>query len=417
VSSSRRRSRQWLALTASLAAYCAGPGGARADDTQPPVPQQSIFTSVRQAVKEDFDHEVIRGHFDVGTPPDVRRYYCLVDEKKGRRQPNGVSGQPAPRHDAMTGIKANAVSAYGCDSAEQLGLLVTEGYVLPAGSATAAAAAAAPKAVAPPPAASAAAPQPSPPAAAPVADAASGKLDVGGVRLGMSPDEVRAVLRSKKLRDYYESAQSLAHESNGGRFVNVIAAWTPPASPAGGGATGAQDSESYEVMFTPVPGRERAIAITHAVAYGTGGVLRETTLQAALKKKYGGFASTAELPASPTWRILSGGNVEVGDPCNRRGVIGSAGPFNVTAPVRPNLVLRTTLDEFQYQIDQCGTAVLTEDHVTSNETAARDERTVARFTVTAYSPALGLEGAKAAAQLMSAPETKGATRKDVPPAL
>ena len=45
---------------------------------------------------------------------------------------------------------------------------------------------------------------------------------------------------------------------------------------------------------------------------------------------------------------------------------------------------------------------MTEDHHTANGGALREDRLVTRFTVTAYSPAIGLEGANAAAQLIQA---------------
>jgi hypothetical protein len=103
-------------------------------DAQTSLPQESFFSSLKQAFKQDFDHEVVRGHFDVGSPPDAHRYYCLVDAKTGKRQANGVAGQPVLRADGMTGIKANAVSLYSCASAEQQGILITMGYVLSAGA-------------------------------------------------------------------------------------------------------------------------------------------------------------------------------------------------------------------------------------------------------------------------------------------
>ena len=362
-------------------------------DAAVPAPQESLFSSVKQAFKEDFDREVVRGHFDVGPQPDVHRYYCLVDEKKGKRQPNAVSGQPVPRRDGMTGIKATAVSVYSCASAEQEGLLVTDGYVLTGGAASGAASTGA--AAAAPPAKRELVAIPEPP----------GKTDVAGVKLGMSADEVRGILKSKKLRDFYESTDTLSHggatqagqgSTTGGRYVNVIASWTP--GPAGDVAG---DAESYEVMFTPVPGKERAMLIVHSVAYSSVNAVRESALAAGLVNKYGGYAGPADVPASPTWRTQAGGAVQVGDPCNRRAVIAGRGQFN-PGSTTPNLALQTTSDEFQFQIDHCGVTIVTEDHSIARAASTRDERTVARFTVAAYSPSLALDGAKTAAQLIQA---------------
>jgi hypothetical protein len=389
-----------LALGLAGAALADPPaaGEAAASSGQAPVPQESIFSSLKQAFKQDFDREVVRGHFDVGSSPDAHRYYCLVDAKTGKSQPNGVPGQLVSRPDGMTGIKATAVSVYTCAGAEEQGLLVTTGYVLSG-------AAARTTAPASPTQRPAAIPAPAAPA-----DGSPGRIDVAGVRLGMSVDEVRAVLKAKKLRDYNESTEALDPVDSGasgkqamgsGRFVNVITAWTAPA-PSPAAATAGADGESYEVMFTPVPGRERAMAVIHSVAYAPADAVGELALDNGLVKKYGGFNASAEVPASPTWRIQSNGNVQVGDSCERRGLFGGLGDLNSKRAARLNLALRTTPDEFRFQIEHCGVAIVTEDHSTANGGAPRAERVLSRFTVTAYSPSIGFEGATAAARLMQA---------------
>jgi hypothetical protein len=53
-------------------------------------------------------------------------------------------------------------------------------------------------------------------------------------------------------------------------------------------------------------------------------------------------------------------------------------------------------------MDRCGIAIVTEDHSTTNGGAPRENRVVMRFTVTAYSPSIGFEGAATAAQLIQA---------------
>jgi hypothetical protein len=393
-------------LGLGLVMCCSGRSGALADppggagsgaaasaapnEAQPPAPQESFFSSLKQAFRQDFDREVVRGHFDVGSPPDVHRYYCLVDAKTGKREPSGVAGEPVPRADGMTGIKGSAVSLYSCLSAEQQGTLVTDGYVLIAAAAGNSA---------PAPAVQKQSRAPALPEVSP------DKVDVAGVRLGMSPDEVRVVLKSKKLLNYYESTQSLnqvdstADAAAKQRYVNVVAAWTPPASVPADDAPG-QSGESYEVLFTPVPGRERAMAIVHSAAYSAASAVREATLANGLVKKYGGFSESNDLPASPTWRIQSGGNVLVGDSCNRRALFGGLGGLSVEPAIRPNIALKTTPDEFRFQIERCGVAIVTEDHATANGDAAREDRIITRFTVTAYSPAIGFEGATTAAQLI-----------------
>jgi hypothetical protein len=354
------------------------PSVASAASGDAPVPQESFLSSVRQAFKQDFEHQVVRGHFDVGTPPDpVHRYYCLVDAKSGRREPNGVPGEPVPRADGMTGIKATAVSVYGCASAEQQGILVTAGYRLVGG----AAAGAVPVAVAPVVAAPA------------VIGTAVDQVDVAGLKLGMSLDAVRALLKTKNLLDYRESTQTLGARAAGGRFVNLVAAWTPLTD---------GDAEAFTVMFTPVPGRERVMAIIHSVDHSPAHAVRAGVLSSGLQKKYGGYAAADGLPPAPTWRVQQDGSVQVGDACGRRDLFGGLADLGAASTDRANLAMKTTPDEFRYQIDSCGVAIVTEDHLASDVTLPLAARPVTRFTVTAYSPSIAFEGAAAAAQLMQA---------------
>jgi hypothetical protein len=352
-------------------AVVAAPGDA-------PAPQESFLSSLKQAFQQDYDHAVIRGHFDLGSPPDTHRYYCLVDTKTGKSQPNGVSGQPLQNSKlGGTGIKVSAVSVYSCASAEQQGILQTSGYTV--------------NGVQPVPHRS----------AEPVAATRSNGVDVAGVKLGMSPDEVRAVLKSKHLFDYSEEYGALRLvEASGAaapplasvRYLNVVAAWTPAASvPA--------SWESYEVMFTPVPGKERVMAIIHSSGYAASDVLRETALQEGLVKKYGGFANSRDMPPGPTWRVQSDGSVQVGDPCGRRAILGGLKDADVHRVPHQNLALKTTPEEFAFQIERCGAAVVTEDHAAVLD-PARNDRVVTQVTVTAYSPSIGIAGATAAGQLI-----------------
>ena len=131
----------------------------------------------------------MRGHFDVGSPPDAHRYYCLVNTKTGKSEVNGVAGQLFVRADKMTGIKGPAVAPLSCADAEQKGILVTTGYVLsssvsskmtpapPVQKPSRAAAPAAPAA----PAASAAPAAPAAPAAAAVSAGGPAQMEVMAV--------------------------------------------------------------------------------------------------------------------------------------------------------------------------------------------------------------------------------------------
>ena len=367
-------------------------------DVPKSLPQEGFFSSLKQSIKKGYDQEAVRGHFDLGSTPNVRRYYCLVDIKTGQREPNAVVGDPVPVSGGMTGIKNGAVSFYSCATAEQQGMLVTAGYVLTGPAAA--------KITPAPPAQTRLEAPPPPAVSSDKGDVPPDQIDVAGVKLGMSPDEVRAVLKSKKLLDYNESAETLSYMDSAkgiyqqvpnGRFVNVIAGWTAPPSTTRDNF--AVDGESYEIMFTPVPGRERAMGIVHSVGYSLANAIHESTLESGLIKKYGGFSGSSDLPESPTWRFQRGGQ-PVGDSCDR-GIFGGLGALNVPK-VRENIVLKRAPDDFRSQIEGCGAAIVTEDHHTANGGALREDRLVTRFTVTAYSPSIGFEGAKTAAQLIQA---------------
>jgi hypothetical protein len=418
---------------AALAAQPSGtePGASDATSINAPksLPQQNFFSSIKQSLRLGYDHEVVRGHFDQGDPPNSHRYYCLVDTKTHRREPNGVLGEPVPLPDGTTALKIDSVALFGCDDAEKQGLLVTAGYLLkgPDGVAVSqpqtqlqaqaqppGTPALAPVPVPTPAPVSTPGPMPSPAQSPPPSaqmpppplPSSSAPVDVAGIKLGMPLDEVRALLKAKKLREYNESIESLGYLDSatgamlsvaGGRFVNVVAAWTAPAT----GDSLAVDGESYSVMFTPIPGQERVMAIVHSVGYAPANAVREISLESGLVKKYGGY-SESTLPQSPTWRVQSSGNVQIGDPCNRRGLFGGLGGLAAANPAGENLALKKTPEEIRFQIDHCGVAIVTEDHFTANGGALPDDRLVTRFTVTAYSPAIALEGAVSAARAIQA---------------
>jgi hypothetical protein len=177
VITSRRPARgaPYLATVLCCALCCAATGVA-AQDTAPaatPAPAQvqeskdGFLSSLKQAFGEDLNKEVVRGHFDVGADANSHRYYCLVNPKSGKREPNGVSGDLVKRKDGMTGIKNAAVTPLSCGDAEQKGLLVTTDYTVLGKAAQPTPTPAAPVAVPPPVVAAApAAPVVAPPVAA-----------------------------------------------------------------------------------------------------------------------------------------------------------------------------------------------------------------------------------------------------------
>jgi hypothetical protein len=404
----------------------AAPNAAASASSDEPqsLPQDGLFSSIKQSLRES-DQEIIRGHFDLGVAPNVHRYYCLMDAKSHRREPNGVLGDPLPRPDGMTGIKSSAVSLYRCDKAEEKGLLVTAGYVVPVRPAAAAAAPSTPPPASPATAAAApslpppaapvpvspsapAAPPPAAPAAAAVSPFSSSMPDVSGVRLGMSLEEVRSVLKAKNLPDRNEWSETLSYRSAGsgtlqpvpnGRFVNVLAASSRGASAAEGNYDAA--GESFEVMFTPVPGHEQAMAIVHTVGYAPANAIHETALESGLIEKYGGAGAGAGLPHAASWEYGSTGAVSMGDGCGRRGVLGGLGALHVSS-ARENIALEKSASELEFEVQHCGMAIVTEDHHLADGGALREDRMVTRYTVTAYSPTLAAQGAARAQEILRA---------------
>jgi hypothetical protein len=122
-----------LLLCSGSSIACADPptpgGGAGAAGSSAPT-QGGFFSSLKQAFNQDVEREVVWGHFDVGSPPDTHRFYCLMDPKTGKREPNGVAGDAFVRRDGTTGIRRPAVSPTSCAEAEQKGILVTSDYVV-----------------------------------------------------------------------------------------------------------------------------------------------------------------------------------------------------------------------------------------------------------------------------------------------
>jgi len=374
---------------------------AAADVAARSLPQSAVMSSVAQSWR-GADNDVIYAHFDLGAAPNLHRFYCLVDGRNGKRQPNGVIGEPFTQKDGSTGIHMSSVSLYRCDDAQRAGYLETAPYHLSGPAAAAQRAIAAPPTPAPaaasPGAASATAAPESVAASASGASSAAGteslsaagsaptvtssgasastgsregpaRVEVAGVRLGMRVEEVRAALRAHGLLDYLESQAPRTAEASSGRFVSRLLAWTPP------GAEG--EGESIEVLLTPVPGLERAYAVIHTL----------------LEKKYGGFAAGPAVPAAPTWRLESGAMV-TGDVCEQRGLFGGLHEIPAAPAERSNPLLSMSVEDLDSQVHRCGSVIVTEDHVALSGGATRESRRIARFTISAYSPAVALEAVR-----------------------
>lgn len=135
------------------------------------------------------------------------------------------------------------------------------------------------------------------------------------------------------------------------------------------------------------------LAVVHSVISSKAAV-SSGALQAGLINKYGGYRSGTDLPQAPTWRLQSAGDVLTGDPCGRRILFGGLTDFDASH-LRDNVALKTPPDEFRNQIEQCGIAIVTEDQV-----GASQGQNVSQYSVSAYSPVIGLDGQTAAAPLI-----------------
>lgn len=197
-----------LPLTGGALANPPDTAGSAASGSPPAAQGGGFFSSLKQAFSQNVDREVVWAHFDVGSAPDTHRFYCLIDPKTGKREPNGVAGEPFQRRDGMTGLKSPAISPVSCAEAEQKGILTTRGYTVktssgsaPAVSGTAAGASApaatsAPAAVPAPAAAAApAAPAPAAASAAPAA-ASAGALALAPAAAHPQGSDLRAQMEA-----------------------------------------------------------------------------------------------------------------------------------------------------------------------------------------------------------------------------
>lgn len=364
-------------------------GYAQTDSSAPP-PKKGFLSSLGDSFKQAIDPKAVRGYFDAAG----QRYYCLVDTKTGANQDAAVQGLVTKLDNGSSTINTPTTTTLSCDKVEKLGKLMlmagSTNMPAPMGGAEQRAGAA---------------------STSTGIDVSALAIDVSGVKLGMSLDEVRAVLKAKGFGKYKEWTKTLAYmdQINGGgsrmipngQWVNVVATWIPP-PPSQRGPSFTSDGESYFVEFTPVPGHERAILITHTVGYSTANAIRQSTLEDGLAKKYRDFPrSTATgTPASPSWIFEAGGAVH-GDAAQACRLV-AAVPDELDIGERGNESTNSALAGGWPQ--RCGVAMVMAEQYVQNYNAALADRIVTRFSVRAYSTALAIEGRLAAAELVHAAE-------------
>jgi hypothetical protein len=118
-------------------------------------------------------------------------------------------------------------------------------------------------------------------------------LDIAGVKLGMTADEVRAVLKARKSRvqeylatlTYVDSTTQLPRRIPDSMFVNVMVQTIRPARD--------EPTETLTVFFSPIPGHEQVVAVTRRNQYPRDGEVREVDVQRSLANQFGELPTEA----------------------------------------------------------------------------------------------------------------------------
>lgn len=114
-------------------------------------------------------------------------------------------------------------------------------------------------------------------------------VDVAGVKLGMSPEEVRAVLAARKLTGSKEFKHTIAYPDpvthqyqsiQGTEYLYAIVGWIGSFAPT-------DNWQTIDVVFSPQPGHERVVEVSRVVNYSSGDAVALQTLRTQLVGKYG----------------------------------------------------------------------------------------------------------------------------------
>ncbi len=245
-------------------------------------------------------------------------------------------------------------------------------------------------------------------------------VDILGLKLGMSPDQARPLVKARKLQNYLELSQELAFPDpvtgialsipNGNMLTFIVGA----SGNRGYGRIGglSADYETLSASFTPVPGAERLVMIVHKVGLRIDEALREDSFYNALTAKYGAPVHVERRNGFATW-LFGKARLRTANPqqltCN---TLSSLAPVidGITKDMRVveteavrdnasvNLLLRSfpsgnygKASFFAAQAVDCGDATLQVHWGGPNPTAGDSERLVAEYDISVMSPPLAAE--------------------------
>lgn len=238
--------------------------------------------------------------------------------------------------------------------------------------------------------------------------------DILGTKLGMTPEEVRPLIKSRRLQNYLELSQNLAYPDPVTRVAvtipnaHILTFMLAATGNRGYGAFGSLDAafENFSVAFTPVPGGERAVQITHHVGLTNDNALREDNFYEALIRKYGSPAKAERRNQTALW--LFGKHSGPPNYCITLGGMqarldGATKDMKVVeaeaAPDALDLLMRSfptgALDKVTYfaqEASTCGDAILQVRWGDPNPTAPDTDRIVTEYEIDLFGPSIAADG-------------------------
>jgi len=237
------------------------------------------------------------------------------------------------------------------------------------------------------------------------ADEASTRLDVVGVKLGMTPDEARGVLRSRKYPmhefvstlSYVDAATKQSVRLPNSAFVNALV--------QSGSFAKHDESDNLTVFFSPSPGRERVVAIAHYNSYSKGKEIRESDMKARLAEQYGELPESLSRPKtgfqfSHLWNLPVSED-KAGRNCNFNLTqrFAKAGWWNTNSAAPQNYAL-TNWDLLLSLIrNDCGPSIVEVNWSVKDPNVPPERRLVTEYAVSIVSLPVADEGLMAASQL------------------
>jgi hypothetical protein len=209
-------------------------------------------------------------------------------------------------------------------------------------------------------------------------------LGIAGVRLGMTADEVRAVLKARKypMREfqatlsYMDKVTQLPVHIPDSIFINTMVQTGP--------RTRGEPVEKLRVYFSPAPGNERVVAVSHHVEYPRGREVREAALQKAFADKYG------ELPRNGA-RCRVNFSVHPAETDSR----------DPKSPLPPNYVLANHDRVLDLVRNDCGPQIIEIDWNTRDPSLPPEQRVVEEHTVSIVSVQLADESLLASSKTIA----------------